>query len=518
MTPDQWKVGALAAEPSSVELGDYLGVVRRRYLVVGIALVVCVAFGLAYALTRPDVYRSRAQVALPTSGTPTLPAAQTAELQTELAVMTSDVVATRAAAIMPGDQDPRDMLSHLSTGPPTEARVITIVYTASDAETARAGAQAFADAYIEVKEEEQRQSVAARSETYEARIATTEQAILDAEAQIELLEPDSREARRAENARDRLEDTLADLRLGQAEVESEAIDGGTIITPARLPRKAQAQGLGRTIAASIAAGLALGLAAAFLLDRLDTRVRSAVDLQQATGEITLGSIPDFPERHRRPERSLITVHVPNGLQADAFRRLRTTVLLAMRDSGARTLAITSSVAGEGKSTVAANLSVALAQGGQQVLLISADLRRPGVDVIFDMPTVPGLSDILMGRASMDEATQKLGDLSIITRGAPVDSPTDLLGSDAAAKLIADASSRYDLIILDTPPVLAVADVLVLAPRLDATLLVVSLAAATTGQVRDAVSELGLAGANVLGTVLNNAGDRSTASAAAYGVT
>lgn len=508
----------MAAEPSSVELGEYLGIIRRRYVVVGIAVVLCVALGFAYALTRPAVYRSRAQVALPALTTSTSPASQTADLQTELAVMTSDLVAERAAALMDGDANARDLLRHLTVEAPSEARVITIVYAASDAETAQAGAQAFADAYVAQKEEEQRTSIAARATTFEERIATVEQGILEAETQLEAAEPDSVEARRAENARDRLADSLADLRLGLTEVESEAVSGGTIITPARLPRQAQAQGLGRTVAAALAAGLLLGLATAVVLDRLDTRVRSAADLHQSLGVRTLGSIPDFADRFRRPGTALVTVHAPGGAEADAFRRLRASVLLAMRESGARTLAITSSVANEGKSTVAGNLAVALAQGGQRVLLVSADVRRPGIDELFDLPVAPGLSDVLVGRSSLDEVEHQVGDLVVITRGGTTDNPTDLLGSETTAETIDALAHGFDLVIFDTPPVLAVADVLVLAPRLDATLLVVSRAEAAIAEVQEATSELSLAGATVLGAVLNNARAKAaSSSAAAYGV-
>lgn len=190
----------------------------------------------------------------------------------------------------------------------------------------------------------------------------------------------------------------------------------------------------------------------------------------------------------------------------------------MRESGARTLAITSSVANEGKSTVAGNLAVALAQGGQRVLLVSADVRRPGIDELFDLPVAPGLSDVLVGRSSLDEVEHQVGDLVVITRGGTTDNPTDLLGSETTAETIDALAHGFDLVIFDTPPVLAVADVLVLAPRLDATLLVVSRAEAAIAEVQEATSELSLAGATVLGAVLNNARAKAaSSSAAAYGV-
>ncbi|NLV54318.1 MAG: polysaccharide biosynthesis tyrosine autokinase [Acidimicrobiales bacterium] len=507
----------MAGEDQSVELGDYLGIIRRRYVVVGFAVLLCFGLGVAYGLTRPDVYRSRAQVALPASTQNANTQARLADVQTELQVIRSDVVAERAAVLMPGDATGSELLTHLVVEAPTEARVINILYTAADGATAQAGAQAFADAYLQVREQERRDSIEQRSATYQESIDSLEQAIVDAETEMDAAPDDSLEERRFESQRDRLADRQAQLNIELAELQAEAVDVGTIITPARLPGQARAQGLGRLIAASLAAGLLLGLGAAVVLDRLDTRVRGAADLEQTLGVRTLGLIPAFPDRYRKRAASLVTVHAPGGPEADAFRRLRTTVLLAMRENRARTVAITSSVADEGKTTVAANLAVALAQGGRRVLLVSADLRRSGLEAIFEFAPEPGLSDVLIGRVSIPQVERVVGELVVIPRGRGVPNPTDLLGSESTAATIDALAEHYDLVIFDTPPVLAVADVLVLAPRLDVTLLVVSVAEAATGEVHDALTELNLAGANVLGAVVNNAAKRGASSAAAYGV-
>lgn len=508
----------MTAEPTTAELGDYLGIIRRRFVVVGVSVLVCLVVGVGFAVTRPDVYRSTAEIALPRTGDDRPAAAVQAEVQTELTVLRSDVVARRAAEALGFAGDPRDLISHLTVESPPEARVLVVLFGAGSAEEAQAGAGAFADAYLTQKEVEQRATIESQVETYEEQIAALEDGIAAQEDILSDADPDGAEAPRAENARDRLASSVIELERELALIRAQPVDGGTIITPARLPRQPRAKGLGRTMAASLAAGLLLGVAAAFVLDRLDTRVRSAADLRQRLGVSTLGSIPRFPERHRHPGTSLVTVHAPSGAEADAFRRLRTSVLLALRDAGARTLAVTSSVADEGKTTVAANLAVALAQGGRRVLLVAADLRRPGIDELFDLPAAPGLTDVLVGNATLDEVERPVGDLVVITRGTPVDNPTDLLGSETTADAVEALAHGFDLVIFDTPPVLAVADVLVLAPHLDTTLLVVSLAEAGAGQVQEAGTELTLAGARVLGAALNNDTDTSRrASGAAYGI-
>lgn len=507
-------------DPSAVELGDYLGIIRRRFVVVGVAVAVCLALGLLFTLTRPDVYRSTSEIAMPAATATQTPAQSNADVQTELAVLQSDVVAERAAAAMGDDADPRDLLSHLSVGAPTDARVLRVFFTAATAKAAQRGAEAFTEAYIAVKEEEQQAAIDSQVETYQRRIDALEEGIAEQDRIIAEAEDGSREQRAAEDARDDLASTRSALSQSQAEADSQAIDGGTIITPARLPRQPRATGQGRTVAAALAAGLALGLAAAFVLDRLDTRVRGAADLQQALGVQPLGSIPVFSRALADPAKALVTATAPKGAESDAFRRLRTSVLLALGGDGPHTLMVTSSVADEGKSTVAANLAVAVAQGGRRVLLVGADLRNTGFERMIENapPTAPGLTDLLRRETTLDLVEHRLGDLTYILPGSDELSPTDLLGSEMMTDAIPALAEGYHLVIFDTPPVLAAADALVLARKVDATLLVVSPTKATVAQAGEALQELRLAGANVLGAVINNDAEssRRAAAVAAYG--
>ncbi len=505
----------MATDPASVELGDYLGVLRRRALVVGAIVVLCLTLGAAYGFTRPDVYGSTAQIALPDPAETQTPAAAIADVQTELQVVQSELVAARAADAIPGDEDTRSLLTHVTAESPSEARILDVAFSASDPGTAQVGAQAFAAAYVAQKGAEQRASIDMRTASYQEAIDEVQMRL---DEQIDLrnaADPDSPEAQEAQDAIDSATSTLSDLLTEITNVESTLVDGGTIITPARLPQEPLPRGLARTLAASLAAGLLLGLGAAFVLDRLDTRVRGAADLERTLGVSTLGSIPVFAPSHRHAATRLVTVHAPAGAEADAFRRLRTSVLLAGQTQGIRTLAITSAVADEGKTTVAANLAVALAQDGRKVILIGADLRRAGIEELFDLPVAPGLSDLILGRATVEDITHRVGDLTVVTPGSDVDRPTDRLGSKITSRAIHALSEGFDHVIVDTPPVLAVADVLVLAPCLDAALMVVSLAEASTRQVAEAGTELGLAGITVLGAALNNDADTSRRAAGAY---
>jgi capsular exopolysaccharide synthesis family protein len=259
------------------------------------------------------------------------------------------------------------------------------------------------------------------------------------------------------------------------------------------------------------AGVVLGLILTFTRDRFDEQVREPADLQQVLSVPNLGSIPVLPDRHRKRDTSLVTLHAPEGPHADAFRRLRSAVLLMMRANGAKIVAITSANAGEGKSTVAANLAVTLAQAGNSVCLVSADVRRPTLDQFFQVPGHTGLMDVLDGSVSLDDALVQVAGLALLTSGRPHANPTDLLQSVLMETTMTTLRANFDYTVVDTPPVLAVADVLGMATMLDVVLFVVSASETTEADITAAESELNNVGANITGAIMN----RSMASTTRY---
>ena len=198
----------------------------------------------------------------------------------------------------------------------------------------------------------------------------------------------------------------------------------------------------------------------------------------------------------------MTLHAPEGPHADAFRRLRSAVLLMMRANDAKIVAVTSANAGEGKSTVAANLAVTLAQAGNTVCLVSADVRRPTLDQFFQVPGHTGLMDVLDGSVLLDEAMVQVAGLSLLTSGRPHSTPTDLLQSALMENTMATLRSTFDFTVVDTPPVLAVADVLGMAGMLDAVVFVVSASETTEADITAAETELRNVGANITGAIMN----------------
>ena len=199
----------------------------------------------------------------------------------------------------------------------------------------------------------------------------------------------------------------------------------------------------------------------------------------------------------------ITKEKPKSLSAEAYRSLRTSIKFSSVDKPIKTIVVTSALIGEGKSTVAANLAYTLNQDGAKVLVIDCDLRKPSIHENFLLSNEKGLTDILVGKSDLKSVTKKIEDsLFLITAGTIPTNPAEILGSKEMEDLIKELSINFDYIILDTSPILPVSDTLLLASKVDATLIVVKARKTKEKMVKESYSKLVEARANVIGTILN----------------
>jgi capsular exopolysaccharide synthesis family protein len=258
-----------------------------------------------------------------------------------------------------------------------------------------------------------------------------------------------------------------------------------------------------TILLAAAIGMLLALGAAFLLDYLDDTIKTPDDVQSATSLPTLGAIARI-EGETVAEK-LVTVSQPKSPNAEAYRVLRTNLLFSAVDNPPRVLLVTSSSPSEGKSTTLANLGVVMAQQGQRVVLLDSDLRRPTLHRLFQLPNQSGLTNCLLhehpSAADFMQPT-KVENLSVLTTGPLPPNPAELLGSARFGELLNDLQAHADVILLDSPPALAVTDAPVLARQVDGVLLVVDAGVTRRQWATNAQETLSKVGAKVLGVALN----------------
>lgn len=253
---------------------------------------------------------------------------------------------------------------------------------------------------------------------------------------------------------------------------------------------------------ALAAGLfSLGLV--FLLEYLDARLKSPEEVRSYLGVPFLGIVPLVSNRVLNSSSPLITKHASSDF-GEAFRRVRTNLLLSTSRDDVKTLAVTSTGPREGKSVVASNLAIVLAQAGRRVLLLDADMRRPRVHELFDRPQQPGLSGTLVTKGAITGSVHAsdVAGLDILTAGSPQPNPAELLGSPMFRKVLDSLSPTYDHIVVDCPPVMAVTDAAIVGHEVTGVVFVVGAEMAARGAARTAVEELTAARARILGTVLN----------------
>jgi len=286
---------------------------------------------------------------------------------------------------------------------------------------------------------------------------------------------------------------------------SEAVRA-TTLAPATVPEDPSSPNVLRNLALGVALGVLLGVGFALVRSLLDTKIRSDEDVRTLTERPILGSIA-FDEHV--PDHPVIVTDEPHSSAAEAIRRLRTNIQFIGTGGECKTLVVTSSISGEGKSTTSINLAVSMADAGARVILIDADLRRPSIADYTGVEGRAGLTSILIGRAELEDVTQPWRDtsLTILPSGPVPPNPSELLGSPAMSELLTKLRSSYDVVLLDTPPLLPVTDAAVLTKMVGGALVVVGADRLHRGQLQESLANLDTAGAHVYGVVVNKVAKR-----------
>lgn len=293
-----------------------------------------------------------------------------------------------------------------------------------------------------------------------------------------------------------VQDRYQQLRIA----EESTLANAQVIEPALLPKAPVSPKKKLNFVLAVLVGLMLGVGIAALQEALDDTIQNAEDVERELALPLLGVVQSIPESE---ERTLVHAANFSGV-AEAFRMIRSNIKFMAVDSAVQTLMVTSAVKGEGKSTTAANLAVALARDGRRVTLVDADLRRPTIHKIFEVANTMGVTNAIAGGAPLAEVSHAtdIENFRIVTAGPIPPNPAELLDSTRFARIIEELRTTNDMVIFDAPPVLGVADASVLSGRVDGVALVMAAGEVERKAARRVVQMLQQAHANVLGVILN----------------
>ena len=499
-------------------LADYLRVLRRRKWAIVFSTILVVLLTVGFSLREQKVYEASAQVLLnrtdlaaTVTGTPqdpTLSEDPARYAATQAAVARSPAVAQAAVArAKVHGRSAGDLLGESSVTPNPNADLLFFTVTDADPLAAARLVNAYAAAFANYKQALDTAALTQARDQIIAQMVKLRAAGSQGTAQYANLA--------ASEQRLHTMQLLAakDIVLGNQ-------TSGVQVRPA--PKRDGLLGLGF--------GLLLGVALAFTLDALDRRVRSEDEIEHELELPLLARLPE-PPRRLRERFGLTTIHDPTSPHADASRRLATSIGFANPDNPPRVLMVTSCLQREGKSTTAANLAVALARSGHRVALVDLDLRQPTLASLFGIHQLTGVTDVAVRTTSLDDALvliepaqtdprlapggrleDREGSLEVLPSGPLPASPGEFVASEALAeRVLSPLRSRFDYVLIDTPPMCVVGDALTLSARVDALILVTRLGLVSRTALQDVKRQLAASPASKLGFVATG-----VATTAAYG--
>lgn len=484
-----------SAEPATEPgLGEYLSVLRRRKGIIILVVLLVVVPTVVLSLLTTPVYAGQAELLLQARSSESLFDESTGvrlnperEVQNEIRIIES-------APVRNAVRDELGAAPKVSASPIAQTDLIRVTARSTDPKVAAAVANAYASAYIDYRRKQAVDDVLEASRQVQTKIT-------DLQKQIELA-PAGPQKESLVQAQAVFKNKLDELQVDGALKRG----GAQLVTPAVVttspvdPKPVRSGGL------ALVMGAVVGLGIAFLVEFLDDSVKSKDDLERAApGMPVLGLIPVVSSWKGKDQAYLVSVAEPMSPAAEAYRTLRTSIQFLSLERPLRTLQLTSANPREGKTTSLANLAVALARSGQTVVVVCCDLRRPRIHEFFGLSNDVGFTSVLLGKVPLSAALQEVPDqarVSLLASGPLPPNPSELLSSKRTVEVLTMLQAEFDIVLIDSPPVLPVTDALVLSGRVDATLLVAVAGATTRKEAGRAVELLRQVDAPLLGAVLN----------------
>jgi Mrp family chromosome partitioning ATPase len=504
-------------------LRDYLNVVRRRKWIILSALVLVPAAAVLVSLQQERLYRSTAEVLI---GRQNLATALTGTIDPTVYQQADRIIQTQASLARVPEVGRRvlERAGLSSTETPS-------AFLARSTVSAKQNADLLEFAVVDANP-----SVAARLATLYANefktyrreldTASLERARSEVQERMTLLEQGGK-------TNSALYTTLVEKEQQLSTMEALQTSNAFVVKSAEDAVKVQPRPT-RNGALGIALGLVLGLGLAFLWEALDTRVRSADEIEERLGLPLLARIP-APSRRLRRQNALAMLANPRGVDAETFRMLKMNLEFTQLGRDVQTVMVTSAVEREGKSTTVANLAVALARAGESVCLVDLDLRRPFLDRFFEIEG-PGLTQVLLGQVELQEALTPIvlspaggfvetirnghgkpdgGVLYVLTAGAIPPNAGELVAGERVARVLEELRERFTTVLIDAPPTLQVGDAMALSSRVDALFVVTRLNVVRRPMVKEFRRALDASPALKLGFVLTDAASEERYGYGAY---
>jgi capsular exopolysaccharide synthesis family protein len=481
---------------SDPTLRSYAQIVRRRkWWVIALAML-GLAASLAISFTQSKEYTAAAQILVqPSSQSSALGSSEqpvtTTEVQTMMQLVTS-------APVVDSVRKKLGYAPSVTAAEVAQTNVIAISAVASTPAGSAAIANAYAKAFVNYQ-----QAVAISSLTQaEAQLRGQIHSIAKQIKQLRGTSGTGSQQSALANQQAVLSEQLSQMQVNSTEETT----GLVLVTPAQAPASPSSPKPTEDALLGLLAGLILGLAGAFIRESVDDAVATKETAEEFGGATVLAAVPMVSSWKKRDKPLVVSLARPMSPAAEAYRSLRTSLQFARQERDLHTILVTSPAAAEGKTSTLSNLGAMFAQAGQRVVLVSCDLRKPRLGQFFGIDEKPGLTTAILGEQPVEELVQAV----------PGDDTLWLLGSGELppnpAELLAALRELFDLVLIDSPPVLPVTDSVLLAKDADATLLIVAAGQTSRGDLQRAAEKLGQVNAKVVGLVLNE----TTRQAGGYG--
>lgn len=499
------------------DLRRYLRIVRRRWLLIAVTALLVVAAALSFSLTETPTYSASAEIVFtPQPGALTATASTESidparDVETQIEVLTSGPVRQQVAKALNVAVAPR-----ITAAAVTDANAFVITADSTNAAQAAHIANTYANTYIAFSRNQMITDLLDASQAIQSRIDQIQIQINGITSQINSAPPASAAGAQANLGPQRDALVAQQSALKQQLAESElaqtlANTGAQLGSPAPVPTSPSSPHPLTSAVAGLFGGVIVGLVAAFLVDYVDDTIISREDAERAAyGLPTLAVTPPIPGWKNRRDAVVPTKDAPASPAAEAYRSLRTTLQFLAADRSLHAVLVTSPGTGEGKSTTLANLAVAFGRGGARVCAVDGDLRCPRLHEFFDLSPEPGLTSVVVGEAPLSKAVRPLPEacISLLAAGAVPKNPSELLGSGRMSGVLASLAAQFDMVLIDSPPVLPVTDAAALARHVDGVVVVVDAGNTKRRALTRAVEMLHQVKAPLLGLVVNRGAEEA----------